>query len=130
MSENRYVLFKSQNKIADDCAIRAIMKLTGKTWVEIYDELCDIGRNKKRMPNEWKVIEIWLRNHGYVKYTYGKIIKGDIKWKVSEFAENNQEGKYILNLAHHVVACIDGYYYDSWDPGDYKVLTYYKYENE
>lgn len=124
--DNRYVKFESQKKRADDCVIRAIMKLTNRDWVTCYDELCEIGRKKKRMPNEWKVVEIWLREHGYVKRSFGKIIKGQHRITVSEFAKLHKDGYYLLNLRGHVVACINGYYYDSWDSGNCKLLTYYE----
>ena len=124
--DNRYVKFESQKKRADDCVIRAIMKLTNRDWVTCYDELCEIGRKKKRMPNEWKVVEIWLREHGYVKHSFGKIIKGQHRITVSEFAKSHKDGYYLLNLRGHVVACINGYYYDSWDSGNCKLLTYYE----
>lgn len=124
--DNRYVKFESQKKRADDCVIRAIMKLTNRDWVTCYDELCEIGRKKKRMPNEWKVVEIWLREHGYVKRSFGKIIKGQHRITVSEFAKSHKDGYYLLNLRGHVVACINGYYYDSWDSGNCKLLTYYE----
>ena len=124
--DNRYVKFESQKKRADDCVIRAIMKLTNRDWVTCYDELCEIGRKKKHMPNEWKVVEIWLREHGYVKRSFGKIIKGQHRITVSEFAKSHKDGYYLLNLRGHVVACINGYYYDSWDSGNCKMLTYYE----
>ena len=124
--DNRYVKFESQKKRADDCVIRAIMKLTNRDWVTCYDELCEIGRKKKRMPNEGKVVEIWLREHGYVKRSFGKIIKGQHRITVSEFAKSHKDGYYLLNLRGHVVACINGYYYDSWDSGNCKLLTYYE----
>ena len=57
--DDRYIKFESQKKNADDCAIRAMMKLTDRDWITCYDELCDLGRKKKRMPNEWKIIELW-----------------------------------------------------------------------
>ena len=125
---DRYVKFESQKKKADDCVIRALMKLTDRDWVTCYDELCELGRKKKRMPNEWKIIELWLKNHGYVKYSFGKLEKGQRRITVSEFANKNRYGTYLLNLRGHIVACINGLYYDSWDSGYCKVLTYYKLE--
>lgn len=127
-TERRYIEFKSQKKRADDCVIRALMKLTGNDWETCFDELCVIAKNQKRMPNEWKVVEEWLRNHNYVKYSYGRLSKGERRVSVNEFAIDNPEGSYLISVAGHVVASIDGYYYDSWDCGNCKIYTYYKLE--
>lgn len=123
---DRYIKFESQKKNADDCAIRAMMKLTDRDWITCYDELCDLGRKKKRMPNEWKIIELWLKNHGYIKRSFGKLHKGQHRLTVSEFVKQHNNGHFLLNLRGHVVACINGFYYDSWDCGYCKVLTYYE----
>ena len=40
--DDRYIKFESQKKNADDCAIRAMMKLTDRDWITCYDE--QIGR--------------------------------------------------------------------------------------
>lgn len=124
--DDRYIKFESQKKNADDCAIRAIMKLTNRDWVTCYDELCDIGRKKKRMPNEWKVIEYWLKNNGYVKRSFGKMSKGQHRLTVNEFVKKYNNGHFLLNLRGHVVASINGFYFDSWNCGYCKVLTYYE----
>lgn len=128
MTPNRYVVFKSQKKRAEDCVVRALMKLTGKSWIECFDELCVIAREKMRMPNEWKTVEKWLKINGYEKFSYGKLYKGMHRETVSEFARKHNKGKFLLNLMGHVVACVDGYYYDSWDSGNCKILTYYEYK--
>lgn len=124
--DDRYIKFESQKKNADDCAIRAMMKLTNRDWITCYDELCNLGRKKKRMPNEWKIIEIWLKNHGYIKRSFGKLHKGQRRMTVNEFSKKFDNGYFLLNLRGHVVACINGFYYDSWDCGYCKVLTYYE----
>ena len=42
------------------------------------------------------------------------------------FVKQHNNGHFLLNLRGHVVACINGFYYDSWDCGYCKVLTYYE----
>lgn len=32
-----------KRKLVDDCVVRAICKITGKTWIEVYYELTDEG---------------------------------------------------------------------------------------
>ncbi len=129
MINDRYIKFVSQKKNADDCAIRAMMKLTHRDWYTCYDELCALGRKKKRMPNEWKIIELWLKEHNYVKRSFGRMTKGQHRLTVSEFVKKYDKGYFLLNLRGHVVASINGFYYDSWDSGYCKVLTYYELIN-
>lgn len=76
--DDRYIKFESQKKNADDCAIRAMMKLTDRDWITCYDELCDLGIKKKRMPNEWKIIELWLKIMVILNVHLGNCIKDSI----------------------------------------------------
>ena len=39
-------------------------------------------------------------------------------YTVKDFCEEHPEGTYILATGSHVVAVIDGDYYDTWDSGD------------
>lgn len=45
---------------------------------------------------------------------------------VSEFANNHPEGAYILALSGHVIAVIDGNYYDTWDSGAMTPIYYWR----
>ena len=44
-----------------DCVVRALAQASGKNWIQVYDELYEIGRKKCRMPNSQKVYEEWLK---------------------------------------------------------------------
>lgn len=37
----------------------------------------------------------------------------------------NPEGKYLLFVGGHVVAAINGNYYDTWDSGDRTIIYYF-----
>ena len=47
-------------------------------------------------------------------------------YTVDDFCHEHQTGKYLLALFEHVVAVVDGYYYDTWDSGRKVVLYYWK----
>lgn len=50
------------------------------------------------------------------------IKKGNKRPTVAGFAtehkKKKKKGAYILKVANHVVAVVDGIYYDTWDSGD------------
>lgn len=117
MKQTLWVEFKSQRKRAADCTVRALMKLLGVTWEEAYDELCKQGRRLKRMTNETECVYAALAGYGYVKRSIS-VGKGSKRPTVASFAADHPKGHYLLNVANHVVACVDGHYYDSWDCGD------------
>ena len=45
---------------------------------------------------------------------------------VDEFAKDHPNGTYICKVAHHVVAVVDGEYYDTWDSGWRSMYGYYE----
>ena len=55
------------NKLTGDCVIRAIASALNKSWDEVYDDLCAIGKKYKLMPNDSKCYERYLKANGYVK---------------------------------------------------------------
>lgn len=51
--------------------------------------------------------------------------KGSKRPTVEQFAKEHKNGKYVLSVANHVVGCVDGKYYDTWDSGDCCLYGYY-----
>ena len=123
--ESLYIEFKSQRKRAADCTVRALMKLLEITWVEAYDELCKQGRKQMRMPNEMPCVAAVVESYGYKKQSI-PVVKGSKRPTVAAFAAHYKQGRYLLNVANHVVACVDGHYYDSWDCGEKCVYNYWE----
>lgn len=109
------------NNRSSDCTIRAISLLTGESWDDIYIDLSLQGFLMKDMMASNHVWGSYLSNLGYVKSTcssYGGCLK------ISEFAKEFPKGKFLLCTGSHVVALIDGVYYDTWDSGD-EVVDYF-----
>jgi len=113
-----------------DCQIRALSKALDLSWTETFDlisPLCreyqtlglfdlDLGRTKEVMS------KLGFEYHGISNK------KGSTRPTVFEFAKNNQQGTYIVVVAHHVVAVKDGMYFDTWDSGFKSLYGYYEHK--
>lgn len=99
-----------------DCVIRALTKVENKSWVEVFDELAPIAREMQCMPNGKPCYEEFLKRRGY-EYVGVSNKRGTKRPTVSSFALAHKQGVFIARVAHHIVAVIDGRFYDTWDSG-------------
>lgn len=113
-----------RNQKVGDCAVRAIAKALGKDWEDAYIGLCAEGLNYCDMPSANYVWGMFLRRFGFVQKMIPSICPQCIS--VSKFADEYPMGRYVLACQNHVVAVVDGNYFDSWDSGDEIVLYYYE----
>lgn len=105
-----------KHRITDDCTIRAIAKITGQNWDDTYIGLCVQGFEDKALPNTNFVWSQYLADRGfkqcnlpdYCPYCY----------TVKDFCKDHQDGTFLLYVGSHVIAVVDGNYYDTWDSGD------------
>lgn len=77
------------------------------------------------MPNSQMVYEKVFDNKDYSAISL-KPIKGEKRMTAKDFALNNPKGRFILALANHLCAVVDGKIRDSWNCGDkcvYKIYT-------
>lgn len=127
----RFVYYQPNDKdLKDkvgDCQVRALSKALNMTWLEVFDltipicrELqtytifaCDLQKTKSAMEK--------------LGFTYTGVSnkRGATRPTVDSFAKEHPTGTYILKVANHVVACVDGKYYDTWDSGDCSMYGYY-----
>ena len=111
-----------------DCTIRALCKALDISWVEAFDLTVPICR-REQVPNIFfapgKIRNPFLAELGF-KYTGISNKEGSVRPTVEQFAEKHRKGTYILNVANHEVACVDGTYYDTWDSGHKKLYGYYE----
>lgn len=122
MSRFRYLNVNPDKNLAPDCTIRAITVLTGLTWEEVYDGVCAEGKLMHNMPSSNAVWSSYLLKLGYKRTPMPNTCPDC--YTVDDFCHEHQTGKYLLALFEHVVAVVDGYYYDTWDSGR-KVVLYY-----
>lgn len=106
-----------------DCVIRALTKVIGKEWDVIFDELVPIARELQCMPNGQPCYVQYLTEKGF-EYQGISNRKGTKRPTVDSFAKTHKNGTYFVTVANHVVAIVDGIYYDTWDSG-YKSLYGY-----
>lgn len=112
-----------QNYATGDCTIRAYTKTENMSWEDAYDMASNAGMEVAALPDDPKVVEKMLTEKlGYTKYKYTK----DERCTLNEFAIAHPFGTYICKMRRHVVAVVDGFYYDSWDSGKKKVTEYYE----
>ena len=134
--KSRYVYYQPNKKdIKDkygDCTVRALSKALDCTWLEAFDLMIPFCR-EHQVSNIFDC-DIALRKEILDKLGFdyhGVSVKdGSFRPTVDEFAESHKKGTYILNVAHHEVACVDGKYYDTWDSGDKSLYGYFTFREE
>ena len=110
-----------------DCTVRAISTVLNQTWEQTYAGMVVEGMAIYNMPSANVVWNNYLKRKSYKRY----IIPDDLPedYSVRDFCRDNPKGTFLLALSGHVVAVIDGNYYDTWDSGD-EIPIYYWCRNE
>lgn len=111
-----------------DCTIRALSKAFDCSWLEAFDKAIPYCR-EYQCSNIFD-LPITIEKEIFEKLGfdyYGVSNKrGTSRPTVDEFAKSHKEGIYILNVAKHEIACVNGKYYDTWDSGWCKLYGYFK----
>ena len=115
------------NLSVGDCAIRAISKVTGMSWKETYLELIIEGYAMADMPSANRVWARLLNRFGYIQRLLPRNCPAC--YTVKDFCIENPIGKFVVATGDHVVAVINGDYYDSWDSGNELLSYYFEKEN-
>ena len=89
-----------------DCVVRALTKVTGKSWPEAFEALLPYAIELQCMPNS--------------QVCYEK------RPTVDRFAKDHKAGTFFLNVANHCVAVVNGIYYDTWDSGQKCLYGYWE----
>ena len=100
----------------EDCVIRAICVATNRSWDDVFVNLCLQAYIMKNMPSVNKVWGTYLSSIGFEQYNLPNTCPDC--YSVKAFCADNPVGIFILATGSHVVAVIDGDYYDAWDSGD------------
>lgn len=99
-----------------DCVVRAICLALHRSWLEVYDDLCKVGRLHYDMPSSDAIWGRYLYEHGFRPFLLPQSCPQCTTIRM--FCRMFPEGTYIIGTGSHAVAVIDGNYYDSWDSGD------------
>ena len=113
-----------KDSITGDCVVRAISKVLEQTWNDTYWDLCDEGFLMGDWGNSNVVWDMYLRDCGFIR----KVIPDTcpICYTIRDFCRDHPIGRFVLATGKHVIAVVDGDYYDTWDSGDEVPLYYYK----
>lgn len=111
--------------VVGDCVIRAISKLFDEDWDTTYARISLQGFKMKDMPSSNAVWSECLRQRGFTQNIVSCQFD-DPPCTVRSFADKHLKGKYLLFIGGHVVAVVNGDYYDTWDSGDEIPLIYWK----
>lgn len=115
-----------KQKLVGDCVIRAIAKATGRDWEDVYLDVMQKGFEMKDMPSSNAVWGAYLYEIGFRR----NIIPNTCPdcYTIKDFCHDYHMGIYILATGTHVVAVIDGTYYDTWDSGEEIPIYYFRKE--
>lgn len=110
-----------------DCTIRALSKVWNRSWLETFDRTISYCR-KYQVSNIFNTpsdVRTKIMNELRFEYTGISNRKGTKRPTVEQFTASHSEGKYLLIVANHVVACVNGKYYDTWNSGYKSMYGYY-----
>ena len=126
ISYYRYNVNPNENRVGD-CTVRAISTVLGQEWDQTYIELCLQGYIMKDMPSANLVWGAYLKSKGLRR----ALVEDDCEecYTVRRFAEEHQNGRYLVAIEGHTVAVIDGCVIDTWDSRD-ELPVYYWYKGE
>lgn len=107
-----------------DCAIRAISIALDKPWNDVYAEVSMKGLLLSDMPSSNRVWGDYLEEQGFKLH----IIPDSCPdcYSVKDFTNDYPRGTYVLGTGSHVVAVINGSYFDTWDSGNETVKYYWQ----
>lgn len=105
-----------KRKEVPDCVIRAIAIAMHKRWLDIYDDLCALGRQECNMPSADYVWGKYLYEHGFEPFSLPRACPECVT--IERFCLMYPRGIFVIGTGSHAVAVIDGDYYDSWDSGN------------
>ncbi len=113
-------------KNVGDCTVRAIATATGESWERTYTWLSVFGMAMRDMPNANSVWGAYLKMKGFRRHFIPDQCPDC--YTVENFCEDHPHGTYVLALSSHVVAVIDGKYYDTWESGNDLPIFYWQKE--
>ena len=105
-----------------DCVIRAISLITQKDWYDVYIDLSVKGMQMADTIDSNRVWMAYLKEQGFKIKSLVDLCPDC--YTVKDFCMDNPTGKYLLATGSHIVAIINGNYYDTWDSG-LEVPIYY-----
>lgn len=119
---------KSRNKPwhRGDCTVRAICAALDMRWQDAYTKSFIYASEIFDMPDSKIGFEHVLNKFGFIKVSFGKVMKGQKRPKLHDFADEHSSDICIADCGNgYYVCCRNGNYYDTKDSGFMTVYSYY-----
>ncbi len=113
-------------QLVGDCVIRGISIVKDQSWTKTYDDIVYKGRMMYDMPSSNAVWNAYMRDSGFRKIGIPNSCPDC--YTIIDFCNEHPYGEFLVATGTHVVAVIDGDYYDTWDSGDEVPIYYYERE--
>ena len=120
----KYVNKNPRGRSVGDCTVRAIATATGNGWMETYLDLCLFGLLMADMPSANAITAAYMKKKGFKRKNIPETCQD--YYSVKDFCKENKDGIFILGTGTHMVAVINGDYYDAWDSGDELPVYYFE----
>ena len=114
-----YVNINPNSKDTSKGVMCAFSNALGKSWLEVYDMLCKVGRELNAMPSD-EITYLEL-----LKRLNAKEVGLKPNTEISQFALSHN-GRYIIKLKHRLTTCINNRLYDEKDYTGYQVFKAWK----
>lgn len=113
-----------RNNRVGDCVIRALAKAMGMTWDDVAIDLSMMMVTHKDMPSSNALWGEYLSLNGFRR----GILPTDCPncFTIHDFCNMYPAGTFVVGTGSHVVAVIDGNYFDTFDSGNELVAFYYE----
>ena len=113
-------------KVVGDCVVRALTVLLNDTWNHVYADICMQGAYMHDMPAADAVWGEYLRLNGYTKHVLPNTCPNC--YTINHFIKDFPNGKYLVATGTHVVAVVDGNFYDTSNSENEMIIYYWRKE--
>ena len=120
----QYINKNPRGRSVGDCTVRAISTATNNGWAETYLDLCLFGLLMADMPSANAITAAYLKKKGFQRKNIPETCPD--YYSVKDFCRDHKDGIFILGTGTHMVAVINGDYYDAWDSGDELPVYYFE----
>ena len=108
-----------------DCVIRALANSLSISWLDAFDYTVRKARRDYYAQNDAGGFRKWVPESGGA-WVATPATKGKRRMTATEFAETHKTGRYILYVANHFTACVNGKILDAWNCGDSCLVGYFE----
>lgn len=112
-----------------DCYVRAFAIAGDITWLEAFDLLVAKARETYNVPGDSANLKAVFEDFGFVAKQL-KVAKGKKRMRVADFCKKHRKGRFILKVANHLTAVVDGVCYDSWNTANCCIYKYWELEKQ